>query len=112
MGGSADESPQRRLAHRRAIHILAAIHQSEKRAEYARLHFVRHRVAARRDLYERLAPLRNLLNEFDLAVVGGVAEGCFPADFGAFLFYEESVVQNAEAFRGEDRRDGAFTPFC
>jgi hypothetical protein len=43
--------------------------------------------------------------------VAGVSVRRLAAHFRAFLLEEKRVVEDAQAVRGEPRRDGRFTPF-
>lgn len=96
------------MPHGSAIHVFAAIHQREKRAQNAGFDFVGHGKAACRHVHKRFASPRDLTHEFDMAFVAGFPERGFAAHFGAFLFDEESKVQNTFALRGESRRHYGF----
>ena len=95
----------------RAVDVLAGIHQRQQCAQNARLDFVGHGKAAGRHVHQRFPSIRNFPDEFHLAFVAGVSVRRLAAHFRAFLLEEKRVVEDAQAVRGEPRRDGRFTPF-
>ena len=108
----AGEAAQRRLPHGGSIHVFAAIDQRQQRAQDARLGFIGHGEAARGHMHQRFAARRDLLHEFHLVVVAGLAERCFAVHFRAFLLDEKGEMKQAQALRGEPPRHGVLASLC
>jgi hypothetical protein len=89
------------LAHGSALDALAAIHQGKKRAQNPRLDFIGHWIPARGDVNEGFSPCRNLLKQFLVPLMRGIAERCLAAHLHALLFDEECEVKKASAFLSE-----------
>jgi hypothetical protein len=80
-----NKSSRGRLSHMCAVNVLASIHQRKQRTQDARLNFIRHRKAARRDMHQRLSAPGNFSYKFDLAFVTGIPVSRLAAHFRAFL---------------------------